>query len=98
MSDIQELLTSSVQAMAKRQSEFIEAYLLECFGTLEAAEKYGKNFVLDIYDEDYGIIGTSDTRANPHIHYYITYRLRPKTEEELESELAENAERDLHKE
>lgn len=55
----------------------MDAYILKFFGSQETAEKYGKLYVLESKDTD--IVFGPDYKGT----YNTTYRIRPKTVEEL---------------
>lgn len=85
MSDAYDYISQLIAEAARAASDEQEKYLLNFFGSLENAQKYGHLYILEEYPAKVITDSTIDYFSEDPIHLKVEYswRLRRKTPEEL---------------
>lgn len=84
----QDSLNQAIREVADWQRDNLEAFIISYFGSEERARECAKYFVIE---EDEMRMEVDQEIYNPHTMYRMThtYRIRPKTPEELAHDRAE---------
>jgi hypothetical protein len=78
--DFGSFITDQLLEIQKKENKELDEFILKFFGSVEAAQEFGHLFVLEIFDEDEGVVTDPSDKNKVMYHRYATYRIRRKTE------------------